>query len=68
MDIGVGIPSNSTQALSLWVAAAHLPYAQDVAGECGVRAMPTFQAFFNGAKVDELTGADPGRLQAMVAK
>ncbi|WIA33349.1 hypothetical protein OEZ86_006486 [Tetradesmus obliquus] len=41
---------------------------QDVAGECGVRAMPTFQAFFNGAKVDELTGADPGRLQAMIAK
>lgn len=42
--------------------------SQDVAGECGVRAMPTFQAFFNGAKVDELTGADPGRLQAMIAK
>lgn len=41
---------------------------QDVAGECGVRAMPTFQAFFNGEKVDELTGADPGRLQAMIAK
>jgi hypothetical protein len=42
--------------------------AQDVAGECGVRAMPTFQAFFNGEKVDELTGADPAKLQAMIAK
>jgi thioredoxin 1 len=41
---------------------------QDVASECGVRAMPTFQAFFNGSKVDELTGADPGRLQTMIAK
>jgi hypothetical protein len=41
---------------------------QDVASECGVRAMPTFQAFFNGEKVDELCGAEPGKLQAMIAK
>lgn len=39
---------------------------QDIAGECGVRAMPTFQAYFNGAKVDEVTGASPQKLQAMV--
>jgi hypothetical protein len=30
--------------------------------------MPTFQAFFNGEKVDELCGAEPGKLQAMIAK
>lgn len=30
--------------------------------------MPTFQAYFNGQKVEELTGADPNRLQAMVTK
>jgi thioredoxin-like negative regulator of GroEL len=28
--------------------------------------MPTFMAFAAGAKVDEMTGADPNKLKAMV--
>jgi thioredoxin 1 len=39
---------------------------QEVAQECGVTAMPTFQAYFKGEKVDEMRGADPSKLKAMV--
>ena len=42
--------------------------ANDVAQQCGVSAMPTFQLFKNGAKVDEFRGADVAALRAMVAK
>lgn len=38
----------------------------DVAQEQGVRAMPTFMAFYNGAKVDELVGADKNKLKDMI--
>lgn len=39
---------------------------QEVASEAGVRAMPTFHAYFNGEKVDELVGADPTKLRDMI--
>ena len=39
---------------------------QDVARAAGVTAMPTFQLFKNGAKVDELRGADVAALKRMV--
>ncbi|CAJ1946378.1 unnamed protein product [Cylindrotheca closterium] len=42
--------------------------ANDVAGMCGISAMPTFQVYKGGAKVEELRGADPKGLSAMVAK
>jgi thioredoxin 1 len=42
--------------------------ANDVAAECGIRAMPTFQFYKGGEKVDELTGADPKQLEALVKK
>ncbi|KIZ05548.1 hypothetical protein MNEG_2417 [Monoraphidium neglectum] len=29
---------------------------------------PRFQAYFNGEKVDELVGADPSKLKAMISK
>ncbi|ORY87570.1 thioredoxin-like I protein Txl1 [Protomyces lactucae-debilis] len=41
---------------------------RDVAQSCGVTAMPTFQCFHKGKKVDELKGADPSRLDAMIKK
>lgn len=37
----------------------------DVAAECGISAMPTFQLYSNGVKVEELTGADKGKLEAL---
>mmetsp|Transcript_16688 Transcript_16688/g.30290 ORF Transcript_16688/g.30290 Transcript_16688/m.30290 type:complete len:106 (-) Transcript_16688:188-505(-) len=38
-----------------------------IAQKCGVRAMPTFQFFKNGQKVDELMGADVNALKAKVS-
>lgn len=42
--------------------------AEEVAAACGIQAMPTFQFFKGGAKVDEMRGANPDGLAAMVAK
>lgn len=42
--------------------------AEDVAAKCGIQAMPTFQVFKDGAKVDELQGADQNGLRALVTK
>ena len=39
---------------------------EDVAGECGISAMPTFQVYSNGVKVSEMTGADKDKLSALV--
>lgn len=41
---------------------------QAVAGACGISAMPTFQVWKGGAKVDELVGASKDRLKALVEK
>lgn len=38
---------------------------EDVAAECGISAMPTFHLYSNGVKVQELTGADKGKLEAL---
>lgn len=35
---------------------------------CGVRAMPTFQFYKNKSKIDEFSGADPGKLQNIIEK
>ncbi|CAO3572666.1 unnamed protein product [Mortierella alpina] len=38
----------------------------DVSSKAGVRAMPTFQIYHKGIKVNELLGADWTKLQALV--
>lgn len=38
--------------------------AQEVAGEVGIKAMPTFALFKNGEKVGTVVGADPNKLKA----
>ncbi|KAF8604406.1 thioredoxin [Ceratobasidium sp. AG-I] len=38
----------------------------DISQEVGIRAMPTFSVFKNGAKVKELVGANPGGLQELL--
>lgn len=40
----------------------------DVAQELGIRAMPTFQIFKDGAKVEEVVGANPKALEAAIQK
>ncbi|XP_075681766.1 thioredoxin-like [Rhinoderma darwinii] len=42
--------------------------ASDIAGECGIRAMPTFHFYKGGKKVDELCGADKDKLESLVKK
>lgn len=41
---------------------------QEVAEQCRISAMPTFQVWKDGRKVDELVGASKERLEALVAK
>lgn len=42
--------------------------AEDVAGECGISAMPTFQFYKGGVKIDEMRGANKEGLATKVAK
>jgi thioredoxin 1 len=42
--------------------------AEDVSAACSIRAMPTFQFYRNGEKVDELQGADQAGLTSMILK
>jgi thioredoxin len=39
-----------------------------VAGECGINAMPTFQVWKDGHKVDEMVGASRDKLKAFIEK
>jgi thioredoxin len=38
----------------------------DVASACGISAMPTFQFYKGGAKVDEMKGADQTKLKTLI--
>ena len=42
--------------------------AEDVAAKCGIQAMPTFQVFKDGARVDEMRGASEPGLKALLDK
>jgi thioredoxin 1 len=41
---------------------------ESVASKCGISAMPTFQVFKDGQKVDELVGASKDKLKELIAK
>lgn len=41
---------------------------EDVASECGITAMPTFQCYRGGKKIDELVGANEDKLREMIEK
>jgi thioredoxin-like negative regulator of GroEL len=41
---------------------------QDVAASCKIRAMPTFQIYKQGEKVEEIVGANPQQLEALAAQ
>ena len=39
---------------------------QDIIRQCEVSAMPTFQFYRDGKKIDEIVGANPGKLEALI--
>ncbi|XP_052087684.1 thioredoxin-like isoform X2 [Mytilus californianus] len=41
---------------------------EDVSSECGITAMPTFQCYRGGQKIDELVGANEDKLREMIEK
>jgi len=41
---------------------------RDTAQQCGIKAMPTFQFYKNGSKVDEFSGASPDKLRETIEK
>lgn len=42
--------------------------ASDIASKCGISAMPTFQFYKGGEKVEEICGASEEKLRVAVAK
>ena len=42
--------------------------AEDIAAACGISAMPTFQFYREGKKIDEFSGASTAQLHALVAE
>lgn len=56
-------------SLACLLTRAHLTSSvQAVAEACQVSAMPTFQVFKGGKKVDELVGASPPKLEELLKK
>ena len=69
VEVSSAWPSCFLSLCRLKTAGAHLNHLlQDVAAECGVSAMPTFQVWRGGEKVEELVGASKDRLKALVEK
>lgn len=43
-------------------------HADEVAAKCGISAMPTFQFYKNGEKIEEMMGADQKKLLSLIIK
>jgi len=41
---------------------------EETSAACQIKCMPTFQFYKNGSKVEEMSGADPAKLKALVEK
>ena len=61
---GGASPSRLSPALELSLTPLSVARSQEVAGEVGIKAMPTFALFKNGEKVGTVVGADPNKLKA----
>ncbi|QPC71329.1 hypothetical protein HYE68_002081 [Fusarium pseudograminearum] len=55
----------SEQFDKVFFAKVNVDEAEDISQEYGIRAMPTFIAFKDGEKADEVVGADPSKLERM---
>lgn len=58
----------SDQHPELEFAKVDVDEADEVAAQCGIQSMPTFQFFKNGEKIDEMLGADQNKLAEMIIK
>ncbi|KAF5312172.1 hypothetical protein D9619_002446 [Psilocybe cf. subviscida] len=41
---------------------------EEIAAKVGIRAMPTFQLYKGGVKINDVVGADPAKLQTLVVE
>lgn len=66
--IGPVFEELSTQFESIIFLKVDVDEVEQVAAACGISAMPTFQVWQGGKKVDELVGAAKTQLEALVKK
>ena len=60
--------SNKPENQKILFAKFDVDNVPDLAQELGIRVMPTFMLFKDGAKVEEFAGANPVALQKLIAK
>lgn len=60
--------SNKEENAGIFFAKIDVDELADISKDLGIRAMPTFFVFKDGEKVDELVGANPAALTALITK
>ncbi|KAL4423311.1 hypothetical protein ABPG77_006106 [Micractinium sp. CCAP 211/92] len=66
--IGPVFEQLSTEYESIVFLKVDVDEVEQVAAACGISAMPTFQVWQGGKKVDELVGASKTQLEALIKK